>query len=213
MFVGCRDSCGGEFPLAEGFGEGIRGERRDRGGAGDVRAEFGPGTLAGLGSGEKGLPFIDGERFCIGRGEIGTFIMTASSGRSSSSSSHSASFSLTVLRFASCQDCRRVLRAGEGSPSMVRELWRERVRSAEGTSCPFEGDGERELRLGAARLTVVSDGADGDVKPLRDCFPGAASCVCGLCTALWTCVWRLGNLGFDVPVRSRKDWCAGCGCE
>tara|TARA_R110002003_G_scaffold97_37_gene8051 strand:+ start:138 stop:482 length:345 start_codon:yes stop_codon:yes gene_type:complete len=114
---------------------------------------------------------------------MGTFIMIASSGSSSSSSSHSASLSLTVLRFESCHDCLLELNEGEGSTSMLRELLRERVRGDEGNLCVFEGDGDREDLLGAARLMLVRDGADGDVKPLLSGFPGAASCACCLCTA------------------------------
>jgi hypothetical protein len=114
---------------------------------------------------------------------MGTFQITASSGSSSSSSSHSASLSFTVLRFESCHDCLLELNDGEGNTSKFRELLRESVRGAEGSFCVFEGDGDREDRFGADRLMLVSDGAEGDVKPLLSCLPGAASCVCCRCTA------------------------------
>jgi hypothetical protein len=141
---------------------------------------------------------------------MGTFQMTASSGSSSSpSSSHSASLSFTVFRFASCQDCLREAIEGEGKTSFL-ELLRDSVRGAEGNFALLAGDGDRDERCGAARLMVVSVGADGDVKPLLDNFPGAASCVCLPCTAFLTCPCRLGYLGLDVLVRSRADWWTGC---
>jgi hypothetical protein len=97
---------------------------------------------------------------------------------------------------------------------MFLELLRDSVCDADGAVCIFDGDGEREDRFGAERLMLVSVGAEGDVKPLRICFPGAASCVCWCrCTALLTCPLRLGYLGFAVPVKSRNEWCAGCGCD
>lgn len=62
VFVRCRESdSGGEFSRARGFGEGSRGERR-KDGAGETLAELGPGGMAVLGSGEKGLPDMDGDR-------------------------------------------------------------------------------------------------------------------------------------------------------
>jgi hypothetical protein len=142
---------------------------------------------------------------------MGTFQMTASSGSSSSSSSHSASLSFTVLRFASCHDCLRELNDGDGKTSF-RELLRDSVRGAEGNFWLFAGEGDRDERCGAARLMVVSVGAEGDVRALLDIFPGAASCVCLPWTAFLTCPCRLGYLGLEVLVRSRTDWCAGCGC-
>jgi hypothetical protein len=129
----------------------------------------------------------------------------ASSGSSSSSSSHSASLSLTVFRFASCHDCLLEFSPGEGKLSRFRELLRESVRGAEGKPLVLEGDGERDERLGAARPRLVRDGADGEVKPLLSCFPGAVSCDCCLWTAWWTCPFRVGYLGFVVLVRSRKE--------
>jgi hypothetical protein len=106
---------------------------------------------------------------------MGTFQMTASSGSSSSpSSSHSASLSFTVFRFASCQDCLREVIEGEGKTSFL-ELLRDSVRGAEENFALLAGDGDRDERCGAVRLMVVSVGADGDVKPLLDSFPGAAS--------------------------------------
>jgi hypothetical protein len=146
---------------------------------------------------------------------MGTFQMTASSGNSSSSSSHSASLSLTVLRFASCHDCRLELNDGEGSTSRVfRELFRESVRGAEANLCGFEGDGDRDVRLGAERLMLVSDGADGDEKPLLSCLPGAASCVCCVCRAWFICPFGAGYArDLAVLVRSRAEWCVGCGCD
>ena len=103
------------------------------------------------------------------------FQMTASSGSSSSSSSHSASLSLTVFRFASCHDCLLEFNPGEGKTSMFRELFRDNVRGADGNLCEFEGEGEREERFGADRPMLLRVGADGDVKPLLICLPGAAS--------------------------------------
>lgn len=117
------------------------------------------------------------------------------------------------MRFESCHDCLRALRAGDGK-SIFLELLRDNVRGADGAVWVFEGDGEREDLFGAERLMLESVGAEGDVKPLRICFPGAASCVCCcLCTALLTCPFRLGYLGFAVLVKSRNEWCAGCGCD
>lgn len=114
---------------------------------------------------------------------MGTFQMTASSGSSSSSSSHSASRSLTVFRFASCHDCRLVLSEGDGETSRFLELRRDSVRGEEGNFCVFEGDWDRDERVGAERLMLVSEGAEGEVKPLRSCLPGAASCCCCRWTA------------------------------
>jgi hypothetical protein len=122
------------------------------------------------------LPLLDGVRSCTGRGEMGTFQINASSGSSSSpSSSHSASLSFTVLRFASCHDCLRAFTDGDGMTSIFRELFRDNVRDAMGDLAALEGEGERDERFGAARPRVVRVGADGDVKPLRNCLPGAAS--------------------------------------
>jgi hypothetical protein len=158
------------------------------------------------------LPLLDGVRSCTGRGEIGTFQIKASSGSSSSpSSSHSASLSFTVLRFASCHDCLlEELNDGEGSTSMFRELFRDNVRGTVGDFAVLEGEGDRDERFGAARPKVVSEGADGDVKPLLNCLPGAASCVGCLCPALLV---KLGYLDFAVLVKSRTEWCAGCVCD
>lgn len=103
---------------------------------------------------------------------------------------------------------------GEGRTSSVRELFRERVRGAAAV-CALEGDGERDERRGAARPTVCSDGADGEVKPLR-IFPGA-NCCCGCCGCgreVWLAapapaLLGPGYCGF-LPVRSRKEcWAAG----
>lgn len=138
--------------------------------------------------------------------------MIASSGNSSSSSSHSASRSLAVLRTVCCHDCRRFFIAGAGETSSLRELERESERGAEGNACGFEGDGERERRVGATRLDVFArDGVEGEVKPLRTDLPGAFSCDCGR-TALFTCPFRLGYRGLELPVRSRNEWAAACGC-
>lgn len=61
-----------------------------------------------------------------------------------------------------------------------RELFRDSVRGAAGKVRLCEGEGERERRAGAARLVILaSDGAEGEVKPLFSCFPGACSCDCG----------------------------------
>jgi hypothetical protein len=171
VLVGCLISgIGGRFsPLGEGCGE-----FRDSEGAGDGFREDGSSVPATLGSGDGRLPEFDGILSWTGRGEMGTFQMTASSGSSSSSSSHSASLSFTVLRFASCHDCLRELNDGEGKTSF-RELLRDRVRGAEGNLWLFAGDGDRDERCGAARLMVVSVGADGDVRAFLDIFPGAAS--------------------------------------
>jgi hypothetical protein len=134
--------------------------------------------------------------------------MNASSGTSSSSSSHSASRSLAVLRAPCCQDCLRVPIDEEGETSRFRELFRERLRGADVKLGGFAGEGERERRAGAVRL--ARDGADGDVKPRLSCFPGACSCDCDR-EALFTCVFRLGYRGFEPPVRSRNECCAACG--
>jgi hypothetical protein len=166
-----------------------------------------------LGFGDGGLPHVDGVLSCTGRGEIGILYIIASSGKSSSSSSHSASRSFTVFRFVSCHDCLLEFSPGEGKALRFRELFRDSVRGPEGKVSVLEGEGEREERLGAARLRLVSEGADGDVKPLRIFLPGAMSCACCLCTALFTCPFRLGYLGFAVFVKSRKEPCAGCGCD
>jgi hypothetical protein len=144
---------------------------------------------------------------------MGTFQMTASSGSSSSpSSSHSASLSFTVFRLASCHDCLRELIEGEGRTSF-RELLRESVRGEEGNFELLAGDGDRDERCGAARLMLVSVGADGDVRALLDGFPGAASCVCLPWIAFLTCPCKFGYRCLDVLVRSRTEWCAGCGWD
>lgn len=137
---------------------------------------------------------------------MGMFQTTASSGNSSSSSSHSASLSLTVFRFESCHDCRLALREGDGKTSMFRELRLERVRGAAEKEWALDGEGDREERFGAESDMVVSEGTEGEVKPLRSCFPGAASCACWRWTAWWTWPCRLGYLGLAEPVRSRKAW-------
>jgi hypothetical protein len=169
--------------------------------------------VAGLGEVWGGLPHEEGagERSCAGRGEIGTFQMTASSGRSSSPSSmsHSASRSLAVLRAACCHDCR--LAAIEGDTSRFRELLRDRERWEEEEGSGLFGEGERERRTGACRLVMLaSEGADGDEKPLRRCFPGAWSC--DPARKLWL-VWIFiaAGRGFDPFVRSRNEWGAPCG--
>jgi hypothetical protein len=153
-----------------------------------------------------GLPQEDGagDRSCTGRGDMGTFHMKASSGTSSSSSSHSASRSLVVFRAPACQDCLRGPIADDGDTSRVRdELFRERVRGAEVYDCDFAGEGVRDRRVGAAR--VAREGAEGDEKPrLLLCFPGACSCDCER-EALLTWPLRLGYRGFEPPVRSRKE--------
>jgi hypothetical protein len=152
-----------------------------------------------------------GDRSCVGRGDIGTFQMTASSGSSSSSSSHSASLSLRVFRFESCHDCLLEFSPGDGN-SIFRELFRESVRGPEADLCVLDGEGDREEREGAARLKLLSDGTDGDVKPLLACFPGAESCDCCLCMAWLTWPFRLGYFGLAVPVKSRNECEAECGC-
>lgn len=138
--------------------------------------------------------------------------MKASSGNSSSpSSSHSASLSFTVLRFESCHDCRLEFTDGDGKTSF-RELLRDSVRGPVGDLAVFEGEEERDEWFGAARLRVVRVGADGEVKPLLNCFPGAVSCV-GCLPALLTCPVRLGYLDFAVLVKSRTEWCPDCVCD
>ena|SRR5690242_15442577 len=134
---------------------------------------------------------------------MGMFQMTASSGSSSSSSSHSASLSFTVLRFASCHDCLRALIEGEGRTSRVRELFRDSVCAAD--VCVLEGEGDREERRGAARLMVCSEGAEGEVKPLR-ILPGCSCCGCGRMAWL-SGPLRPGYWGF-LAVRSRNECCA-----
>jgi hypothetical protein len=101
--------------------------------------------------------------------------MTASWGSSSSSSSHSASLSFTVFRFESCHDALLEFSPGDGNASMFRELFRESVRCPGIGLCVCDGDGDREERWGAARLRLLSDGTEGDVKPLLACVPGAES--------------------------------------
>lgn len=165
---------GGEFSLVDVCEDGSRGDILLKEGAGEIFFGDNDGRLGSLGTDEKGLPPIEGERSCVGLGEIGTFQMKASSGTSSSSSSHSASLSLTVFRFASCHDCLLELIDGDGRTSIFRELFLDSVRVADCT-CVLEGEGERDERWGAARPVLVSDGADGEEKPLLSCFPGAAS--------------------------------------
>jgi hypothetical protein len=186
-------------------------ECRDDLGAGEGFLDNGCGwnALATSGFGEGRLPLLDGVRSCIGRGEIGTFQIKASSGSSSSpSSSHSASLSFTVLRLASCHDCRREFKPGEGKTSF-RELFRDSVRGTAGDFAD-DGEGERDERFGAARLRVVRVGADGDVKPRLNCLPGALSCD-GCLPALLAV--RLECLDFAVLVKSRTEWCADCVCD
>lgn len=196
------------------MGEGGCGEDGEIEGAGEVFSEDACPVLASVEIWFGLSPDVDraGDRSWAGRGEMGTFQMTASSGNSSSSSSHSASLSLTVFLFVSCHDCRLVLSEGEGNMSMLRELRRERVRGAEEAECALDGEGEREERLGAARLMLARDGAEGDVKPLRDSFPGAESWPCWRWTAWLTGPLRLGYFGFAVPVKSRNAGADGCGC-
>lgn len=212
VLVGCRASrVGGEFSRVSDIGEGC-GEYRDIDGDGDGLLEEASIVPATLGLGDGRLPQLEGVRSWTGRGEIGTFQTIASSGSSSSSSSHSASLSFTVFRFASCHDCRREFSPGDGSTSF-RELRRDSVRGADGFLCVVDGEGDREERFGALKPRVVRVGADGDVKPLLICFPGAASWVCCLDTALPACPFKPGYFCFDVLVRSRTELCAGCGCD
>ena len=141
---------------------------------------------------------------------MGTFQMTASSGNSSSSSSHSASRSFTVLRAVCCHDWRRATIEGVGETSRVRELLRERLRWTEGT-WGLEGEGERERRTGACRLVIfASEGADGEEKPLLICLPGACSCD-PECRALFVWIFMPAERGFEPFVRSRNECGAGCG--
>jgi hypothetical protein len=93
--------------------------------------------------------------------------------------------------------------AAEGDTSSVCELLRERVGRAE--ACEFEGEGDREERWGAARPVVVSDGAEGDVRPRRICLLGAVSWECWRWTA-WMAEpfgFELGYRGLAEPVRLR----------
>lgn len=170
----CASGCG-DTPLLETFGEGVLWEWRDMGGAGEVLDDD-DSIVPGCGDvwGEFSPIQDAGDRSCVGRGDMGMFQMTASSGSSSSSSSHSASRSLTVFRFVSCHDCRLDASPGEGKTSF-RELLRERVRGPEEDLWVLDGDGDREVRCGAARLRLPRDGTEGEVKPLLACFPGAAS--------------------------------------
>jgi hypothetical protein len=214
VLVGCLTSCvGGELSLVNEPEEGC-GEYRDIDGAGDGLREVDSIAPAMLGFGDGRLPLLEGVRSWTGRGEMGMFQITASSGSSSSSSSHSASLSLRVFRFESCHDCLLEFSPGDGN-SIFRELFRDNVRDCVGNFCAFEGEGDRDDLFGADRPMVVSVGAEGDVKPLLICFPGAASWVCCLCTALLTCPFRVGYFGFAVLVRSRAEWWAECGygCE
>jgi hypothetical protein len=94
----------------------------------------------------------------------------------------------------------------------LRELERETERGAEENACDFEGEGEREDRVGRAGDKFASEGVDGEVNPLLTDLPGAFSCDCGL-TALLTWPFRLGYRGLELLVRSRNEWAAGCGCE
>jgi hypothetical protein len=203
----------GDTPLLDTFGEGVLWETRDTEGAGEVLEDLeGGGTnTSGLGEAKGGLsPIQDsGERSIVGRGEMGIFQMTASSGSSSSSSSsHSASLSLRVFLFESCHDCLLEPSAGEGKTSF-RELLRDRVRGAVEDLCVLDGDGEREERAGAARLRLEREGTEGEVKPrLACCLPGADSWAC------WRTAWltgplRLGYFCLVAPVRSRNE-CAEC---
>lgn len=110
--VRCRSRAGGKLSRSL-FGEGGWGKRwLDE--AGEVFAvdEEAPSLrdagrlVGGLCVSWGGLPQEEGagDRSCTGRGEMGTFHMKASSGTSSSSSSHSASRSLAVFRTPFCQD-------------------------------------------------------------------------------------------------------------
>lgn len=155
--------------------------------------------VKGLGRDCGGLPQTEGagDRSCTGLGEIGTPHRYASSGRSSSSSSHSASSSFTDLRVVCCHDCLRLAMLGEGETSRLRELLRERVRDdEEGILGGFDGEGDRERRPGAARLAMLvmlaSEGAEGEVNPRLIWRPPA--CRWEFCwrTALLTWPLRLG---------------------
>lgn len=142
---------------------------------------------------------------------MGTFQMIASSGTSSSSSSHSASRSFTDFRVVCCQDCLRALREAGGETSRLRELLRERVRGAVGNVCEWAGEGDRDRRPEAERLAMFGrEGAEGEVKPLRSDFPGAWSCDWGR-ELLSACPFKLGYRGFAVSVRLRNEGGAGCG--
>ena len=209
------------FSLFTGFGDRGPGEKWRAGIAGEVFDEVSPRIdagrlLAGLYTLCGGLPAVEGagDRSCAGLGEMGTFQMIASSGNSSSSSSHSASRSLAVLRAVCCHDWRRsrAVIEGVGETSSLRELERESERAAEENACDFEGEGEREDRVGAAGDKLASEGAEGEVNPRLTDLPGALSCDCGL-TALLTCPFRLGYRGLELLVRSRNEWAAACGCE
>lgn len=219
VFVGWRLRAASWFSFS-GCGEGgCDAERRsDR--AGDVFAEYGSprcevGRLvAGLVSVWGGLPHEEGagERSCAGRGEMGTFQMTASSGSSSSSSSHSASRSLTVLRVAVCHDCLLEAIEGVGETSRFRELLRDRERCEEDEEgSGLFGEGDLERRTGACRLVMFArEGADGEEKPLRICFPGA--CSWGPARKLllvW--IFMAAGRGLEPFVRSRNECGAACG--
>lgn len=166
-----------------------------------------------------GLPAVDalGDRSFGGRGDIGTFQITASSGSSSSaSSSHSASRSLAVLRVPCCQDCRRELFEETDETSRFLELLRERERGADENTgeCRFEGEGERDCRplLG---MVLLREGAEGDVSPRRiDDLVGALKpgcCCCVVRTTPLTWPFRLGYRGLALAVRSRNECEGGCG--
>jgi hypothetical protein len=75
-------------------------------------------------SGRLGLR--DASRSCGGRGEIGTFQMTASSGSSSSKSLISSSSSFTVFR-PGCHDCLLLVRPIEGLGVPRLELLEDRT--------------------------------------------------------------------------------------
>lgn len=140
---------------------------------------------------------------------MGTFQMTASSGNSSSSSSHSASRSWTVLRGACCHDCLLAAMEGEGETSRFRELLRDRERcEEEEEGSGLLGDGDLDRRTGACRLVMLaSEGAEGDENPLRTCFPGACSCE-AVRRLLVVWVFMTAGRGLEPFVRSRKE-CGG----
>jgi len=95
---------------------------------------------------------------------------------------------------------------------MARELRLDNVRGAEAAEYALEGEGEREGRRGAARLRLVKEGTDGEVRPCLAAVPGAASWYGWLCAAAWAAwSWAAECFGLAGPVRSRKAAGAAAG--
>lgn len=152
--------------------------------------ESGLSALSELGEGSiDGEAAADALRSCGGRGDMGTFQITASSGTSSSESWHSSSNSAVDLRFG-CQELRRGLRTGEG-PDRTRGVL-EGIDIGDSGQLPgCVGDGDLD-RCFFARV-MASEGAEGLVRPLLPPTVNPNGLTSRIAPSTW--LFKLGNLG------------------